>query len=140
MLKKLKFTSIPNFIKEYINRNTEKQFTDLKHFSEVTLEVLSDSEYTESYEGYRTFFRGKLKQDESKLKLFIADVFMNFYKSKLQSVNGKSVYDEELGIGNYTSNEMFKIEYEDEFGDTEKMDVILDKYDNFTYDISFMRV
>ena len=137
MLSKLNFTSIPNFIKEYIVRNRDNE--DLKHFSEVTLDILNDSNFIESSEGYRTYFRGKLKSDDDS-KLFIADVFLSYFKDKVLKVNGRSVYSVELDIGDYTSNEIFKVNYEDEFGDIEKMEIILHDYDNFTNTVSFMRV
>lgn len=131
---KLIFTSIPIFIKEYIKK-PEVSLSELKYFSEEVLRILNESVYTESSEGYRTIYKTNVANIDD-TKKFIIDEFFIFYLSKSDS----SIYNEELNIGDYITNEVFEVIYEDEFGDTEIIRLAIKDYNNLNYDISFMRV
>lgn len=137
---KLRFTSIPVFIKEYIlQKKMDDSYKDLKFFSTESLSVLSELTFYELKEGYRTLFKANLDKIDY-TKRFVVDIFFNFLKAKTQMVKQSITYDIELGIGDSINNETFEVIYEDDFGDSEKIKLILKEYDSYSFEISFMKV
>lgn len=138
---KLKFTSIPKFIKEYREYDNKLEKFNMKYFSIEAIKILENLEFNISNLGYRDVFSTKL-ENMSDTDKFIIDTFLGFIINKTINKYGTKVYIRELNlsINNNTEDyETFEASYTDELGDEIKINIFLEYYNNDTCDISFMR-
>ena len=136
---KLKFTSIPIFIKEYRDYDNEEKF-NLKYFSVESIRILETLDFNISNRGYRDIFSSRF-ENLNDVDKFIIDSFLGFIKNKTTNKDGTKVYVKELDLNtdNHEDYESFEASYTDELGDQIKISIFLESYNDVTYDISFMR-